>query len=64
MKDFGFSLEKNIAGNNNSSSRSRPELTGAKIVVSGGRALGSAERFQELIFDLADSLNAAGRINF
>lgn len=37
----------------------RPELAGAKRVVSGGRALGSAEKFQELIFPLADKLGAA-----
>jgi electron transfer flavoprotein alpha subunit len=37
----------------------RPELTAAKIVVSGGRALGSAEKFTEIITPLADKLNAA-----
>ncbi len=37
----------------------RPELAGAKRVVSGGRALGSAEKFQEVIFPLADKLGAA-----
>ena len=37
----------------------RPELTGAKIVVSGGRALGSSEKFEEVIFPLADKLGAA-----
>ncbi|MEZ5955536.1 MAG: electron transfer flavoprotein subunit alpha/FixB family protein [Hyphomonas sp.] len=37
----------------------RPELVGAKRVVSGGRALGSAEKFQEVIFPLADKLGAA-----
>ena len=37
----------------------RPELTGAKRVVSGGRALGSAEKFQEFIIPLADKLGAA-----
>ncbi len=37
----------------------RPELTGAKIIVSGGRALGSAEKFTELMTPLADKLGAA-----
>jgi len=37
----------------------RPELVGAKIVVSGGRALGSAEKFNEVMSPLADKLGAA-----
>jgi electron transfer flavoprotein alpha subunit len=37
----------------------RPELTAAKIIVSGGRGLGSAEKYQELIAPLADKLGAA-----
>jgi electron transfer flavoprotein alpha subunit len=37
----------------------RPDLTGAKIVVSGGRAVGNAENFETLIVPLADSLHAA-----
>jgi electron transfer flavoprotein alpha subunit len=37
----------------------RPELTAAKIIVSGGRALGSAEKFTELLTPLADKLGAA-----
>jgi electron transfer flavoprotein alpha subunit len=37
----------------------RPELTAAKIVVSGGRALGSAEKFTEVMTPLADKLGAA-----
>ena len=37
----------------------RPELTAAKIIVSGGRALGSDEKFQEVLTPLADKLNAA-----
>ena len=37
----------------------RPELSGAKIVVSGGRAMGSAEEFTRVIDPLADKLGAA-----
>jgi len=37
----------------------RPELTAAKIIVSGGRALGSAEKFREVMTPLADKLGAA-----
>ena len=37
----------------------RPELTAAKIIVSGGRGLGSGEKYQELIAPLADKLGAA-----
>ena len=37
----------------------RPELTAAKIVVSGGRALGSSEKFTEVMTPLADKLGAA-----
>lgn len=37
----------------------RPELTAAKVVVSGGRALGSEEKFNEIITPLADKLGAA-----
>lgn len=38
---------------------SRPELTSAKVIVSGGRALGSSEKFTEVILPLADKLGAA-----
>jgi electron transfer flavoprotein alpha subunit len=37
----------------------RPELTAAKIIVSGGRALGSNEKFMEVLTPLADKLGAA-----
>lgn len=37
----------------------RPELTAARVVVSGGRALGSSEKFTEVLTPLADKLDAA-----
>lgn len=37
----------------------RPELTSAKVIVSGGRALGSKEKFDEIVIPLADRLGAA-----
>jgi len=37
----------------------RPELTSAKIIISGGRALGSAEKFKDVILPVADKLGAA-----
>jgi len=37
----------------------RPELTAAKIIVSGGRALGSSAKFNEVLMPLADKLGAA-----
>jgi electron transfer flavoprotein alpha subunit len=37
----------------------RPELAGAKIIVSGGRAMGSSEKFNEVLTPLADKLGAA-----
>ena len=37
----------------------RPELTAAKIIVSGGRALGSSEKFMAVLTPLADKLGAA-----
>jgi len=50
--DVGF-MRSEIAKND------RPELTAAKIIVSGGRALGSNEKFMEIMTPLADKLGAA-----
>ena len=41
------------------STSERPDLASARIVVSGGRALGSEEKFQEVILPIADKLGAA-----
>jgi electron transfer flavoprotein alpha subunit len=44
---------------NRLSESDRPELTSARIIISGGRALGSAEKFRETILPVADKLGAA-----
>jgi electron transfer flavoprotein alpha subunit len=44
---------------NKLSENDRPELTSARIIISGGRALGSSEKFQEVILPVADKLGAA-----
>jgi electron transfer flavoprotein alpha subunit len=46
-------LDSEIARND------RPELTAAKVIVSGGRALGSSEQFNSVLTPLADKLGAA-----
>jgi electron transfer flavoprotein alpha subunit len=44
---------------NRLSTSARPELASARVVVSGGRALGSQQKFQEVILPVADKLGAA-----
>jgi electron transfer flavoprotein alpha subunit len=52
-----FALSRFVAAHATKSDR--PELGSAKIVVSGGRAFGSKEKFDELLVPLAAKLNAA-----
>jgi electron transfer flavoprotein alpha subunit len=54
-----FSSELSTFVSNALSASDRPELTSARIIISGGRALGSAEKFQEVILPVADKLGAA-----
>jgi electron transfer flavoprotein alpha subunit len=64
---FGFGRDVSSAGDPGLSSfvkdricRKRPSGTdSAKIIISGGRALGSSEKFQEVILPVADKLGAA-----
>jgi electron transfer flavoprotein alpha subunit len=44
---------------NRLSSSERPELASAKIIISGGRALGSKEKFMEVMLPIADRIGAA-----
>ena len=55
VSDPGLSsfVEESVAGGE------RPELASAKIIISGGRALGSREKFMEVIVPVADKLGAA-----
>src|SRR5438552_3474481 len=50
-------LAENVAAQVTKSDR--PELTAAKIIVSGGRAMGSSDKFNEVLTPLADKLGAA-----
>jgi electron transfer flavoprotein alpha subunit len=54
---FSSAVSKFVS--NTLSAPDRPELTSAKIIISGGRALGSAEKFQDVILPVADKFGAA-----
>ncbi len=62
VEEFSASFDEAKAGEVVSFDKpqsARPELSDAAIVVSGGRALQSAENFEKFIFPLADALGAA-----
>ncbi|ALT77913.1 electron transfer flavoprotein subunit alpha/FixB family protein [Paucibacter sp. KCTC 42545] len=50
---------RSVFGSREIAKNDRPELTAAKIIVSGGRAMGSNEKFMEVLTPLADKLGAA-----
>jgi electron transfer flavoprotein alpha subunit len=57
--DAGSSDGKSEFVSMEASESERPELTSAKVIVSGGRAFGSSEQFHSLLDPLADKLGAA-----
>ena len=57
--DVGSSDGKSSFVSMEASESERPELTSAKIIVSGGRAFGSSDQFHSLLDPLADKLGAA-----
>ncbi|WP_343525522.1 electron transfer flavoprotein subunit alpha/FixB family protein [Sphingomonas sp.] len=57
--DMADTPDLSIFVENRFAASERPDLASARIVVSGGRALGSAEKFRETILPLADRLGAA-----
>lgn len=54
-----FSPSTSTFVSNSIAESERPDLTSAKIVIAGGRALGSSEKFKEVILPVADKLGAA-----
>ena len=57
--DAGAGDGKSAFVSMDASESERPELTSAKVIVSGGRAFGSSEQFHALLDPLADKLGAA-----
>jgi electron transfer flavoprotein alpha subunit len=57
--DAGASDGKSEFVSRDASESERPELTSAKVIVSGGRAFGSSEQFHALLDPLADKFGAA-----
>ena len=57
--DTGEAFGKSEFVSMDSSQSERPELTSAKVIVSGGRAFGSSQQFHSLLDPLADKLGAA-----
>ena len=57
--DAGTANDRSSFVSMEASESERPELTSAKIIVSGGRALGSGDAFTQYIEPLADKLGAA-----
>jgi electron transfer flavoprotein alpha subunit len=55
---FASSYDKSVFGSEELARSDRPELTSAKVVVSGGRGMGNGENFKHL-YSLADKLGAA-----
>ena len=60
-KDFGEASPLSSFVSQELTKSERPELTSAKVIVSGGRALKDGETFEQLIFPLADKLGAAAK---
>jgi electron transfer flavoprotein alpha subunit len=61
VENIGAAASPNLSSflKNEIAKNDRPELTSAKVVISGGRALGSKEKFQDVMLPVADALGAA-----